>query len=128
MFTHMVMAGGIMGYGVYAFKKGRNYSSFFMAIGWCIALLMDCYSGQRLQDESLSIGTELYNADWSDCDIGMKKDILFELMRCRRQMVLKASSFGIMDHPTFLSVKCTSSIQSLQKVCITDLVDHVIKY
>ncbi|KAG5887762.1 hypothetical protein JTB14_016113 [Gonioctena quinquepunctata] len=104
MFTHMVMTGAIMGYGVYAYVKGRNLSSFLLAIGWLIGLLMDCHSGQRIEDESISVGTALYEADWSNCEIELKKDIKFVLMRCRRPMLLKAASFGIMDHPMFLAV------------------------
>uniref|UniRef100_A0A310SD38 Odorant receptor n=1 Tax=Chrysomela lapponica TaxID=153811 RepID=A0A310SD38_CHRLA len=104
MFTHMVMTGAIMGYGVYAYIKGRNLSSFLLAIGWLVGLLMDCHSGQRIRDESDSIAIGLYQANWAHCDSGLKKDILFVLMRCQRQMILKAASFGIMDHPMFLAV------------------------
>nr|ALR72568.1 odorant receptor OR24 [Colaphellus bowringi] len=114
MFTHMVMSGIIMGYGVYSYMKGKNVSTILIATGWLIGLLMDCYSGQRIQDESTLVGTALYDADWSDADDELKRDIRFVMMRCQKPMIVQATSFGIMDHPLFLAVlKATYSYVTL---------------
>nr|XP_023023560.1 odorant receptor 47b-like [Leptinotarsa decemlineata] len=104
MFTHIVMTSFIMGFGVYAYMKDRNISSFILSFAWFIGLFMDSHSGQRIQDESLAVGTTLYNADWSHCEKQLKKDIMFVLMRCQQPLVFKADPFGNMDHCIFLAV------------------------
>ncbi|XP_072392131.1 uncharacterized protein [Diabrotica undecimpunctata] len=104
MFTHVSMTGPIMGYGVYAFMKGRSYSSLLVALGWSIGLLFDCHSGQRLQNEGELLAKSLFQTNWVNCEEDLKKDFLFVIMRCQRPSVLKAASFGVMDLPMFLGV------------------------
>ncbi|CAG9856340.1 unnamed protein product [Phyllotreta striolata] len=116
MFTHMVMTAPIIGYGFYAYIKSGTLASLLLAIGWLNGLFMDCRSGQRLQDESDLLAMGLYRANWLDCEIDLKRDIVFVLMRCKRRMVLRAASFGIMNHPMFLAVlKAAYSYVALMK-------------
>nr|XP_023019069.1 putative odorant receptor 85d [Leptinotarsa decemlineata] len=114
MFIIIIMNGAIMGYGVYAYMKEGNISPIVIALEWFIGSFIICHGGQRIQDESISVGTALYNTDWSRCETNLKKDIMFVLMRCQQPMVLKAASFGIMDHAIFLAVaKATYSYITL---------------
>ncbi|XP_057656326.1 uncharacterized protein LOC130893899 isoform X2 [Diorhabda carinulata] len=52
MFTHMVLTAAVLGIGIYSWLRIKSLSTFMVCTGWFVGLFMDCFSGQRLQDET----------------------------------------------------------------------------
>lgn len=77
-------------------------------VGWLNAIIMGCAAGQRLINEvnprrvlqiwrklvlqSGTISDVLYEVDWFDFDNGLKKDLLFFLVRSRKPMYIRAGN------------------------------------
>ncbi|KAJ8938376.1 hypothetical protein NQ318_022874 [Aromia moschata] len=104
MFTHLAMTAPILGTGLFGLLHAGSISSLLLAIGWFFGVTVGCLSGQRLENESLSVATTIYNSPWYNCSKDLRRDIFVVLMRCRRPMYLKAASFGIMNHVMLLGI------------------------
>nr|ALR72578.1 odorant receptor OR35 [Colaphellus bowringi] len=104
MVTHMVLTAAVIGTGIYCLFRRRSLSSFLVCMGWFWGLFMDCFSGQRLQDESLELAVALYDSPWYEMDKEFIKDIMFVLSRCQIPMKLRAYAFGVIDRAMFLAV------------------------
>ncbi|XP_074030521.1 uncharacterized protein [Leptinotarsa decemlineata] len=116
MFTHMVLTSAVIGTGIYCFFRRKSLSSFLVCMGWFWGLMMDCFSGQRLQDESLELAAAVYNSPWHDFETEMIRDVMFVIMRSRNSMKLRAAAFGVMDREMFLVVmKATYSYITLMR-------------
>ncbi|XP_056639750.1 odorant receptor 4-like [Diorhabda sublineata] len=116
MFTHMVLTAAVLGIGIYSWLRVKSLSTFMVCTGWFVGLFMDCFSGQRLQDESLELAVAVYNLPWYDCEEPLKKDIMVVLQKCQSSLKLRAGAFGVMDRAMFLGViKLTYSYITLLK-------------
>ncbi|KAJ8913422.1 hypothetical protein NQ315_017165, partial [Exocentrus adspersus] len=103
MFTHVALTAPVIGIGVFGFLSGASLSGFLVCLGWLCGLTLNCVVGQWLQDESLAVGIDLYQADWLHCNDELKKDIFFVIQRSRKPMCLRAVSFGVIDYQIFVA-------------------------
>nr|AID61243.1 odorant receptor [Calliphora stygia] len=71
------------------------YQGFFLA-SVAIQLILYCYNGQRIRDESLQVATEIYYAfDWSHLPKSCKKLLLIPMMRSQKASELKGVFFVV---------------------------------
>ncbi|KAJ3652159.1 hypothetical protein Zmor_018148 [Zophobas morio] len=73
-------------------------------LGWLVLLLLICYYGQLLIDESIAIAEDIYYVPWDAASVDVRKDIYMMLMRSQKPLTLNAANMGVMSFPTFLGV------------------------
>ncbi|KAJ8961300.1 hypothetical protein NQ318_008986, partial [Aromia moschata] len=69
--------------------------------GYVLALFLLCHAGQRLTDETRTIGCALYKSKWYKADAKIMRDVLLVLLRCKKPSILEAVPLGTMDYPCF---------------------------
>ncbi|XP_050509344.1 odorant receptor 63a-like [Diabrotica virgifera virgifera] len=103
-FTHMVLTAAVLGTGIYSLLHAKSLSTFMVCTGWFWGLFMDCFSGQRLRDESLELAVAVYESPWYTYEVDLQMDVMLVLKRCQTSLQLRAGSFGVMDRAMFLGV------------------------
>ncbi|XP_015836240.1 odorant receptor 49b [Tribolium castaneum] len=73
-------------------------------LGWLVLLLLICYYGQLLIDESIAVAEDIYYVPWHLAPVDVQKDIYMILMRSQKPLTLNAANIGVMSFPTFLRV------------------------
>ncbi|KAJ3620078.1 hypothetical protein MTP99_004071 [Tenebrio molitor] len=73
-------------------------------LGWLVLLLLICFYGQILIDESTAAAKDIYFVSWYRAPGDVQKDIRMILMRSQKALTLTAANMGVMSFPTFLRV------------------------
>ncbi|XP_049821534.1 odorant receptor 49b-like [Aethina tumida] len=73
-------------------------------LGWLVLLLLICYYGQKLADESLSLAEKIYSLSWFTRSTNAKLQMKMMIMRSQKPLTLSAAGMGVMTLPTFLRV------------------------
>ncbi|XP_068901819.1 odorant receptor 43a-like [Tenebrio molitor] len=73
-------------------------------LGWLILLLLICYYGQTLIDESVAVAEDIYSVPWYLAPVRVQRHIYIILMRTQKPLTLNAANMGIMAFATFLRV------------------------
>ncbi|XP_044729200.1 odorant receptor 49b-like [Chrysoperla carnea] len=95
----------ILGYEVVFVKTFAGSLRFALHLGgWLLILMLTCYFGQQLIDESSKIALMAYSTAWFNGTPRLRKDIWFIIMRSQRPLQLTAASMGSMSLETFLRV------------------------
>ncbi|KNC21970.1 putative odorant receptor 45a [Lucilia cuprina] len=83
---------------------------FLFLVTVAMQLILYCYNGQRIRDESLQVAPEIYFAfDWTHLPKSCKKLLLLPMMRSQKSSQLKAVLF-IVDLSLYLWVMATSQL------------------
>ncbi|KAJ8920175.1 hypothetical protein NQ315_011836 [Exocentrus adspersus] len=104
MFVHVLLTGAILGCVGYRLIKSYSLGAICLFIGWFVSMVMVCFSGQRLREESVSIGDAIYKSDWLTLNKDLERDLVLVLMRCQKPVFLRSGPFGYMSYATILTV------------------------
>ncbi|KAM7343485.1 odorant receptor 45a-like isoform 2-T2 [Cochliomyia hominivorax] len=82
----------------YQFARGRELSAqlyhFFFLISVSLQLILYCYGGQRINDESISVAVAIYDSfKWHDLSVKSKKLLLLPIMRAQNPCLLTGVFF-----------------------------------
>ncbi|XP_018567969.1 odorant receptor Or2-like [Anoplophora glabripennis] len=108
MFVHVLLTGAILGCVGYRLLKSYSLGAICLFVGWIVSMIMVCISGQRLRDQSLSIGDAICRSNWLDLNKELQKDLVLVLLRCQKPIFLNAGPFGYMTYAMILTVLKTS--------------------
>ncbi|RZC42341.1 odorant receptor 67c-like, partial [Asbolus verrucosus] len=64
-------------------------------LGWLVLLLLICYYGQILIDESVAVAEDIYFIPWHLAPVKIQKDIMMILMRSQKPLTLSAANIGV---------------------------------
>ncbi|XP_066252570.1 odorant receptor 30a-like [Euwallacea similis] len=92
LFLHVVLTGVNLGVSAFVMIQGGSLESLLIFVGWLNAIIMGCVAGQHLTNEGSAIFDVLYHVNWYDFDIGLKKDLVFFLLRSNRPMCIRAGN------------------------------------
>ncbi|CAH1117470.1 unnamed protein product, partial [Phaedon cochleariae] len=87
-----------------AVLKGKPFSGVVYLIGFVVALFLLCYSGQRLLEESLTVGDVAYETEWYTGTSKMAKLMQVIIARSQTPVTLAASPCGIYSIPLFVMI------------------------
>nr|QNH68039.1 odorant receptor 13 [Apriona germarii] len=108
MFVHVLLSGAVLGCGGYRLLKDFSLGAICMCVGWFLAMSMVCYGGQKLREESMSIGDAIYESNWPHLNKELQKDIMLVILRCQTPISLHGGPFGYMSYTTILTILKTS--------------------
>ncbi|XP_074032542.1 uncharacterized protein isoform X1 [Leptinotarsa decemlineata] len=72
--------------------------------GWMCCLFFLCDAGQKITDNTESIGEAIYAMKWYKTDIQTRKDLFFILRRTQKSMELDALPLGTLNYALYLTV------------------------
>uniref|UniRef100_A0A182S4R0 Odorant receptor n=1 Tax=Anopheles funestus TaxID=62324 RepID=A0A182S4R0_ANOFN len=79
----------------------RFLNMFLLFLFVSIETLGYCYLGTQLSQESINVGQELYDCDWSNFDGETRKRIAFMIMRAQCRVGLTAAKFCLVNMEQF---------------------------
>ncbi|XP_066156245.1 odorant receptor 94b-like [Euwallacea fornicatus] len=92
LFLHVILTGMILGVSAFVMIQDGSLESLVIFVGWLNAIIMGCVAGQNLTNESSTIFDVLYHVKWYDFDAGLKRDLVFFLLRNNRPMRIRAGN------------------------------------
>nr|QXE93262.1 odorant receptor 36 [Eucryptorrhynchus brandti] len=92
LFLHVILTGVILGVSGFVMIESQQIDVLMVFVGWLNAIIIGCVSGQRLIDESSTIPDILYEVNWYNFEIELKKDIVFFLLRCKQPMCIRTAN------------------------------------
>ncbi|XP_068897189.1 odorant receptor 85c-like [Tenebrio molitor] len=104
MFCHLTITAAVCACIEKQFVEGDKLCAGLHVIGWFLVLFISCVAGQFLTDASASIPEAIWNSRWRQADLKLKKDVLFLLLRCQRNIYFSAGPFGILSFNLFVGV------------------------
>ncbi|KAH1022589.1 hypothetical protein HUJ04_011969 [Dendroctonus ponderosae] len=118
---HVVLTGAILGVSAFVMLESATLETLMIFVGWLNAIIMGCAAGQRLINESATISDVLHEVDWFEFDNGLKKDLLFFLVRSRKSMYIRAGNvimaneliIQLIDHERKLSLICSRTMAAM---------------
>nr|WLK66399.1 odorant receptor 13a [Holotrichia parallela] len=88
--------------------------------GWVVTLFTFCVSGQRLIDESSLISQTIYDTEWYELDISLRKHVILTLLQSQRPLRAKMWMISEASYMTFAKViKMSYSIITLLNGTLT---------
>nr|UTN00954.1 odorant receptor [Semanotus bifasciatus] len=84
--------------------KVKSAASVAYFVAYVAALFYICHSGQRVADETHSLGYALYESKWHEADAKIMRDVVLVLCRCRKPGTLEALPLGDLNYPLFLMI------------------------
>ncbi|KAJ8917513.1 hypothetical protein NQ315_005562 [Exocentrus adspersus] len=82
----------------------KPISAFMFLATWMFALFAFCHAGQRIKDETLSVGDALWDSKWFNADARTMRDVHIILMRCQKPIYYEALPLGIIDYPFYYMI------------------------
>nr|QUP79565.1 odorant receptor 5 [Monochamus saltuarius] len=102
-FTSAIWA--IIGYQILSVDSLMDKSRYTLHLmGWVGMLFLTCYYGQKILDESTTIGDAAYQSEWYNGPLHLKKMICLIILRSQRPLLLTVASIGVVSLATFVSI------------------------
>ncbi|KAF7281410.1 hypothetical protein GWI33_004792 [Rhynchophorus ferrugineus] len=77
---------------------------FILLLGWIAMFFMICLSGQEITDKSRSVSEAIYNSNWYNLPVRLRKYVLIIMLRTIKPLRLKAEWVGIFTLPLSVNV------------------------
>ncbi|XP_067208934.1 uncharacterized protein [Linepithema humile] len=106
---------------VYVLGQFEEMARFlFIIIGALMNLMISCYSGQRLMDESQNIFDRAYATEWYNFSPRIKSLLIITLYRSSVPCILKAGNMVPLSVTTYASVSILYKVQSCKPISSFD--------
>ncbi|XP_049821538.1 odorant receptor 4-like [Aethina tumida] len=94
-----------LGFKIVTAENSTDPLRFFLHLaGWIVLVLIVCFCGQLLINESTNVARDAYFLPWYKLSTDNQKYIKMIIMRGQHPLQLSAASLGNMSFPTFLAV------------------------